>query len=184
MFLYRTLDARQLFDALLGAAKVTAGALVIVMTAFLFSKFLTYYRIPNLTLDFLLGLTDNRVLLILIIIAVFLVVGTFMDALANMIILGPLLFPICVGDAKLGLEGLGMHPLQFGMLLNTGLLLGLLTPPVGLCLFVTAPIAGITIERLSVAVIPFLLVELAILLLIAFVPEISLFIPRLAGFVT
>jgi len=180
---YRTLNGRQLYESLLAAAKVTAGALVIVMTAFLFSKFLTYYMVPQQALDFLLGISTNRTVIILIIIALFLFVGTFMDALANMIILGPLLLPICVGDAAKGIEGLGMHPLQFGMLLNTGLLLGLLTPPVGLCLFVTAPLAGVTIERLSMAVIPFLIAETIILLIIAFVPEVSLFVPRLAGLV-
>ena len=182
-FFYRSLDGNQLYEALLATAKVTAGALIIVMTAFLFSKFLTYYKVPQQTLDFLLAISNDRTVIILIIIALFLFVGTFMDALANMIILGPLLMPICVGDANQGIAGLGMHPLQFGMLLNTGLLLGLLTPPVGLCLFVTAPLAGVTIERLSIAVLPFLAVECIILLLIAFVPEISLFVPRLAGFV-
>jgi C4-dicarboxylate transporter DctM subunit len=182
-FFYRTLSLSGLYEALLAAAKVTAGALVIVMTAFLFSKFLTYYKVPQQALEFLLGISSNRTVIILIIIALFLFVGTFMDALANMIILGPLLMPICVGDVQQGIQGLGMHPLQFGMLLNTGLLLGLLTPPVGLCLFVTAPLAGVTIERLSLAVIPFLIAETAILLLIAFVPEVSLFVPRLAGLV-
>ena len=174
-FYYRTLDWPMLAASLLGAAKVTAGALVIVTTAFLFSKFLTYFRVPQELLKLLLSISSDRTIVILIIIALFLFVGTFMDALANMIILGPLLYPVCVA-------GLGMHPLQFGMMLNVGLLLGLLTPPVGLCLFVAAPMAGVTIERLSIAVLPFLAAELAVLVVIAFVPEFSLFIPRLVGF--
>ena len=80
-------------------------------------------------------------------------------------------------------EGLGMHPLQFGVFLMVGLLLGVLTPPLGLVLFVVAPVARVSIERLSLAVIPFLAAELAVLLLIAFVPEVTLGLPRAAGLI-
>ncbi len=76
-----------------------------------------------------------------------------------------------------------MHPIQFGIFLMVGLLLGLLTPPVGLSLFVVAPIARVSLERLSWAVLPFLAVLTAVLFLIAFVPEITLFVPRLGGLV-
>ena len=131
---------------------------------------------PQEILDLLLSITDNRVLLLLIIIVFFLVVGTFMDALANMIILGPLLMPIAV-------DGLGMHPLQFGVFLMVGLLLGVLTPPLGLVLFVVAPVARVSIERLSLAVLPFLAAELAVLALIVFVPDVTLGLPRAVGLI-
>ena len=93
-----------------------------------------------------------------------------------MIILGPLLMPIAV-------DGLGMHPLQFGVFLMVGLLLGVLTPPMGLVLFVVAPVAKVSIERLSLAVIPFLAAELAVLLLIVFVPDVTLALPRAFGLI-
>ena len=75
-----------------------------------------------------------------------------------------------------------MHPIQYGLFLMVGLMLGLITPPLGVCLFIAAPIARTTLERTSIAIIPFLLVEVAVLLLIAFVPSVTLFIPRLLGF--
>jgi TRAP-type C4-dicarboxylate transport system permease large subunit len=84
--------------------------------------------------------------------------------------------PICV-------QGLGMHPIQYGEFLMIGLLLGVLTPPVGLVLFVVAPIAKVSLERLSWAVVPYLALELIILYLVGTVPEITLTLPRLAGLV-
>lgn len=174
--LYRNLDWPKFKASLIATARVTASALLIVAAAVVFSRLLTFYRVPQEILDILLSVTENRVLLFLIIIVFFLLVGTFMDALANMIILGPLLMPIAV-------DGLGMHPLQFGVFLMVGLLLGVLTPPLGLVLFVVAPVAKVSLERLSLAVIPFLLAELAVLLLIVFVPEVTLGLPRLLGLV-
>ena len=99
-----------------------------------------------------------------------------MDAVANMVILGPLLYPLCV-------QVLGMHPIQYGMFLMVGLLLGVLTPPVGLVLFIVAPIARLSLERLSLAVLPFLALEFVILFVIATVPELTLALPRVAGYV-
>lgn len=174
--LYRTLSRSKLVASLIATARVTASALLIVAAAVVFSRLLTFYRVPQEILDVLLSITDSRVLLFLIIIVFFLAAGTFMDALANMIILGPLLMPVAV-------EGLGMHPLQFGVFLMVGLLLGVLTPPLGLVLFVVAPVAKVSIERLSLAVIPFLAAELAVLLLIAFVPEVTLGFPRASGLI-
>ena len=112
----------------------------------------------------------------LILIGFFLVMGTFMDALANMIILGPLLMPVATAEL-----GLGMTDIQLGLFLMISLLLGLITPPLGLLLFITAPIAKISLERVSVAVIPFLVAELVVLLLIVFVPAITMAIPRALG---
>jgi len=175
-FLYRTLDGERLKEALLSTAKITAQALLIVTTAFIFSRILTLYRVPTELLDLMLAISTGKVTLILILIVFFTIIGTFMDALATMIILGPLLMPVCV-------EGMGMHPLQYGMFLVVGQLLGLLTPPVGLSIFVAAPIANVSMERISIAVLPFLFVETVVLAVIAFVPELSLFIPRLVGLI-
>ena len=173
---YRTLDFAKFRAALLSTAQITATCLVIVAAAVVYGRILTFHQFPQELLKLMLALTQNKTYILLLIIALFIFVGLFMDALANMIILGPLLYPICVA-------GLGMHPIQFGLFLMVGLLLGLLTPPVGLSLFVVAPIARVSLERLSWAVLPFLLVELGILFLIAFVPEITLFVPRLGGLV-
>jgi tripartite ATP-independent transporter DctM subunit len=84
---------------------------------------------------------------------------------------------------ELVLEGLGMHPIQYGVFLMVGLLLGVITPPLGIVLFIVAPIAKTSIEKTAIAVIPFLIAELIVLALIAFVPAVTLYLPRLAGIV-
>ena len=175
-FLYRTLNPSKLSSALISTARVTSSALIIVATALVFSRILTFFRVPQEVLNLMIEITDNQILLVLIIVVFFLIMGTFMDALANMIILGPLLMPLATSEL-----GLGMTEIQFGIFLMVGLLLGLITPPLGLLLFIVSPMARITLERVSVAVLPFLLAEIAILLLIAFVPEITMAIPKMAG---
>ena len=175
-FYYRSLDGTKLRASLVSTARVTASALLIVAAAIVFGRILTFYRVPQEILDLLLSITDSRVILALIVILFFLFMGTFMDAVANMIILGPLLMPIAV-------EGLGMHPIQYGVFLMIGLLLGVITPPLGLILFVVSPIAGVALERTALAVLPFLAAEIAVLLLVVFVPDVTLALPRAVGLV-
>ena len=175
-FYYRSLDSYKLRASLIATARVSASALLIVAAAIVFGRILTFYRLPQeISRPAVVHHRQPRDLF-LIIIVFFLFMGTFMDAVANMIILGPLLMPIAV-------DGLGMHPIQFGIFLMIGLLLGVITPPLGLILFVVSPIAGVTLERTALAVIPFLLAELAVLLLVVFVPDVTLAIPRWVGLV-
>ncbi len=174
--LEKSFDIVKFRDALISTARVTGSSLIIVGAAIVFGQILIFHQFPQELLSVLLAITDNKVILFLIIVAFFLFVGTFMDAIANMIILGPLLMPIA-------LEGLGMHPIQYGMFLMVGLLLGVITPPLGIVLFIVAPIAKVSLESVSLAVIPFLLAELVVLALIAFVPDVTLAIPRLSGLV-
>ena len=116
------------------------------------------------------GLLDsvahNKAQLFAVVIAIMLVAGTFMEALANIIILAPLMFPVALAA--------GIDPVQFGIVLITSAALGFLTPPVGVNLFVACGISGLSIERLSVAVLPFLIAMLAALVVLAAFPEISL----------
>ncbi len=174
--IYRTLNIKKLIGALTATAKVTASALIIVATALVFSRILTFFRIPQEILELIVSITDNRIFLVVLIVVFFLIMGTFMDAVANMIILGPLLMPLATSEL-----GLGMTDIQFGIFLMIGLLLGLVTPPLGLLLFITGPIAGTTLEKTSRAVLPFLAAEIVVLFLVAFVPAITMWIPISAG---
>ena len=171
-----TFSLYSFIDAMVGTARVTGSSLIIVGAAIVFGQILIFHQFPQELLNLVLGLTENRILLFFMIVIFFLFVGTFMDAVANMIILGPLLMPIAI-------EGMGMHPIQYGIFLMVGLLLGVITPPLGIVLFIVAPIAKTSIERTSIAVLPFLFAELIVLTLIAFVPVVTLGIPRLAGIV-
>lgn len=174
--LYRRIDLALLVIALRETVRITASALLIVSTAFVFSRILTFHRIPQELLNLLLSISDNPLMLILLMTLVLVIVGTFMDALANMIIMGPLLMPVMVG-------GLEMHPIQFGIWLMIGLLLGLLTPPLGLALFMVAPIAKVPILRVAVAVVPFLAAQLVVLMAVALVPALTLTLPRMTGLI-
>jgi tripartite ATP-independent transporter DctM subunit len=173
---YRRLNPSVLAEALGATVRITASALIIVSTAFVFSRILTFHRVPQELLDLLLSISDNPLILILLMTLVLLIVGTFMDALANMIIMGPLLMPVMV-------DGLGMHPIQFGIWLMVGLLLGLLTPPLGLALFMVSPIARSPVLQIARETLPFLLAQILVLLAIAWIPAITLFVPRLTGLI-
>jgi tripartite ATP-independent transporter DctM subunit len=176
MVFYRTLSPGKLVAALRATVWVTASALIIVAAAVVLGRIMTFHRVPQALVELMVGLTANETALLLLVVLVFVVVGMFMDAVANMVILGPLLYPLCV-------QVLGMDPIQYGMFLMTGLLLGVLTPPVGLVLFVVAPIARLPLERLCFAVLPYLALEFLVLFAIATVPDITLVLPRLAGYV-
>lgn len=175
-FYYRTLTWGRLWGALGGTVRVTAASLLIVAAAVVFGHIITFYQVPQQVLGAMTSISGSWSFLLMMVILLFVVVGMFMDPVANMIILGPLLYPICV-------HGLGMHPIQFGVFLMLGLLLGVLHPPIGLVLFIVAPIARVTLERVSLAVLPFLALEMIVLVLIGTFPEITLALPRLAGFV-
>jgi tripartite ATP-independent transporter DctM subunit len=174
--IYRRIDLPMVWTALRETVRITASALLIVATAFVFSRILTFHRVPQELLSLLQGLSDDPLMLILLMTLVLLIVGTFMDALANMIIMGPLLMPVMV-------DGLGMHPIQFGIWLMIALLLGLLTPPLGLALFMVAPIARVPVLRVALAVLPFLGAQLVVLTAVALVPSLTLALPRLTGLI-
>jgi len=174
---YRKLTWGQFFSCFDATARVTASSLIIVAAAVVMGRIVTFHRVPHALLEFMVGISDEKLVLLLLVILLFVIAGMFMDAVANMVILGPLLMPLCV-------QVLDMHPIQYGMFLMVGLLLGVLTPPVGLVLFIVAPIARLPLERLSIAVLPYLGLELIALVLIGTVPEITLALPRLAGYVS
>lgn len=173
---YRTLTLDSLAGAFRETSRVTASALIVVALSLVFGRLLTYLQVPQELTAMMLGVTENRILLFLIVTAFLLVMGTFMDAVANMIILGPLLMP-------LALQGLGMEPIQYGMFLMYALLLGVLTPPLGLVLYIVAPIARVNLETLSYSVLPYILAMLVVLTLIAFVPAVTLLLPGIAGYI-
>jgi tripartite ATP-independent transporter DctM subunit len=170
---YRTLTPRRLYEALLETARLTAAALLIVSVAVVFSRILSFYQAPQKLLALLLAITQNKVLLLLLINAFLFLAGMLMDAVANLLILGPLLFPV--------LTELGMHPLHAGAMIVINLMIGLITPPMAMCLFITCSIAEIGLDRVTKAVLPFILVEVAILVLVTYVPWLTLAVPRAAG---
>jgi C4-dicarboxylate transporter DctM subunit len=171
LLVYRELKVGMLPKIILESAKMTASLMVLVGFANLFAWIMTVEEIPQLIAESLLGITENKFLLLLMINILLLFVGAFMETIAALLIL----FPVLLGVAL----HVGVDPIQFAMIMVMNLVIGLTTPPVGVCLFVASSIGKISLEKISRAGLPFLLVSLLVLLLVTYVPEISLFLPGL-----
>lgn len=156
---------------ILQSAKMTASLMVLVGFANLFAWILTVEEIPQLIADNLLNFTQNKFLLLLLINLLLLIVGSFMETIAALVIL----FPVLLGVAL----QVGIDPIQFAIIMVVNLVIGLTTPPVGVCLFVASSIGNIPLEQIIQAGLPFLLISLLVLLLVTYIPEISLFLPGL-----
>ncbi|MEH0022428.1 MAG: TRAP transporter large permease [Desulfobacter sp.] len=167
----RTLNLKKVIDVFRGTSLTTASIFLVVATATALGQILLFYNLPTQLVDILAGISDNKYVLIPIILIFLLVMGTFMDALANILILTPLLLPV--------VTHLGMDPIHFGIVMIICSSMGFLTPPVGVNLFVGCSISGLSIEKLSVAVVPFLFTMVIALLTIVFVPQLTLWLPGL-----
>lgn len=171
LFVYRELKIRHIPKVILESAKTTASLMVLVGFANLFAWIMAVEQIPQMIADSLLSLTQNKYLLLILINLLLLFVGAFMETIAALLILFPVLLGVAVQ--------VGIDPIQFAIIVVMNLVIGLTTPPVGVCLFVASSIGNISLERISKAGLPFLLVSLFVLLLVTFIPEISLFLPGL-----
>ena len=145
---------------------MTASILLIVSAAGIFAWILTTNRMAEIFSAGLLSISDNRIVLLLLINLVLLVVGCFLDSIAAITILTPVLMPIAME--------LGLEPVQFGVMVVLNLMIGLLTPPLGMVLYVLSTVAKVPFEKSVRGTAPFLIPLLATLLLITFVPEISM----------
>ena len=162
----RTLSRAKIKEIFKSASITNATIFLVVAAATALGQILMIYNVPDTIVQLLSGVAENKYLLLFIIIIILLVMGTFMDALANILILTPLLLPLVTTA--------GVDPIHFGIIMIVGVSLGFLTPPVGVNLFVACGISGLSIQRLSYAVLPFLGVMIIGLLILAYVPAISL----------
>ncbi|WP_431803506.1 TRAP transporter large permease [Halobacillus andaensis] len=165
-FLYKELKLKDLPKIFADSALTTATVLIIIGAATVFGRILTIEQIPSQVANFLLSISENPIVIIMLISLLLLIVGCFMDTLAAIIILTPILLPI-VAD-------IGYDPVHFGVIMVANLAIGFITPPLGVNLFVGSGISGLSIESLSKAVIPFFIVMIFTLMLIIFIPQFSL----------
>jgi len=168
---YRTLSFRKIKAISLDTIETTAIVLLIVAAASIFSWILTSNRVTEMVAEMILGHTQNVFLVLLLINVVLLVVGFFMEPVAAITILTPVLLPLVVE--------LGVDPVHFGIMMVLNLMLGLLTPPVGMVLYVLARVADIKFESAVRATMPFLIPLGTVLLLITYVPALSMWLPNL-----
>lgn len=171
MFVYRDLSFRDLPGLILEASITTASIIVLVGLANLFAWILTSEQIPQMVADFLLGITKNKFLIILMINLLLLFVGTFMETIAALLTLFPTLLAVALQ--------VGIDPIHFSMIAVLNLMIGLTTPPVGVCLFVASSIGKISISRISRANMPFLAVSIFVLFLVSYIPALSTWLPNL-----
>ncbi len=170
-FIYRDVKLRDVPKILLDTAVTTASIIVLVGLANLFAWILTSEQIPQMVADALLSVTKNKYLIILMINLLLLFVGTFMETIAALLTLFPTLLAVAVQ--------VGVDPIQFAIIAVLNLMIGLTTPPVGVCLFVASSIGKVSISKIARANIPFLLVSIFVLLLVSYIPAISLWLPGL-----
>ena len=166
-FITRSMNARKLLEILKSTVKVNAAIFLVIAAATALGQIMMYYNMSNAVLAFLMGITTNKYLLLALILIVLLILGTFLEAVAIILIVTPLLMPV--------IGAIGVDPVHFGVIMLVSFAVAGQTPPVGMTLFVGSSIAKISIERLSVAVVPFIITLIVMLFIVAYVPELSLY---------
>lgn len=171
-FVYREIPLRRMGQILLNCLKTLAMVMSLIAAASAFGWLLAFLKIPALATETLLGITQNRIALLLLINLLLLGLGCIMDMAPLILITTPILYPVVV-------KSLGMNPVQFGIMLMLNLGIGLCTPPVGSALFVGCAVGKISIEEATKAMLPFYATMIVVLLIITFVPDFSLYVPNL-----
>ena len=174
IFIHRELRWNGCAKSLEACTWLTGRVLLIMFTARAFGRLLVQYRIPEIIANALLAMTSNVYIILALIIAFLIFVGMFMETLATIMILTPVLLPVVVK--------LGVDPIHFGIILVCCCEIGFETPPLGENLFIASGIADTSIEDISLKAIPFSVVEISAVFLIAYVPAISLWLPGLLGY--
>lgn len=173
LFVYRSITWENFKVAVNQSVKTTAMVMILIACAAAFAYMLTYYRVPTQMVSLLTGITDNPILILLMINVVLLLLGMIMDMAALILICTPIFLPVA--------QALGIDPVQFGMILLVNLGLGLCTPPVGSCLFVGCAVGKLPMEKAVRTIWPFYVAIFVALMLITFVPAISMTLPNLLG---
>ncbi len=171
IIVYRSLDWESFKLAVVNSVRTTSMVMILIGCAGAFAYMLTYFQVPTKMTGFMTGISDNPIVILLMMNVMLLVLGMIMDMAALILICTPIFLPLAVS--------IGVDPLQFGMILMMNLGLGLCTPPVGSCLFVGCAVGGVPIERAVKTIWPFYAAILVALILTTFVPAISLFLPSL-----
>ncbi len=172
-FIYKELKLKDLPEVLLKTCSLTGVVLLVLATANMFSFVLTFEGLPLAMADMITAYAFNWIMFILFVHILFFVLGMVMDCLPPILILMPILVPVATA--------MGIDPVHFGIIVAANVGLGMVSPPVGICLFVACGIADTRIELVVRPLLPFLLILVISLMVITFVPQISLFLPRLFG---
>ncbi len=174
-FIYKELTIQDVPKVLLNTASLSGVVLLVLATASVFSFILTFERIPHALAQTIITYADNWIVFIILVHIVFLLLGMVMDALPAIIVLMPIFLPVAVS--------LGIDPIHFGILIAANVGLGMITPPVGICLFVACGISEVQIGKVVKPLIPFLILLFISLVIITAFPQVTLLLPQLFGFI-
>ena len=170
-FVYRSIKVKDLPRILIETMKLSSLSLFALATACALGELLSYYRLNEVVQGFFTAIPGGSMLFLLVVVIFFLFVGTFMDAVPAIILFTPIVLPSALS--------LGISPIILGLIMVITLAMGLVTPPYGLCLLLSASISGITIERAFRGVLPYLLVSLAVLVILVLFPGFFLAVPKM-----
>ena len=173
--IYKSINLKTLQQILLKTAETAGVVLFLISASTVMSWVMAYTGIPQAISDGILGLTDNKYIILLLMNVILLLVGMFMDITPAILIFTPIFLPIA--------ESLGMSAIQFGILLIYNMCIGTMTPPVGSILFVAIGITKVKLENLAKVLLPFLIANMIVLLLLTFIPQIIMFLPEAMGLV-
>jgi tripartite ATP-independent transporter DctM subunit len=177
VFIYKGLSWKGVWKVLDDCVGTLSIVLILIATSSVFGYCLTTLHVPTLAAEAITNLTDNRILIILLLNVILLVLGAIMDMAPIILIATPILLPIATGVA-------GLDPIQFGIMVVLNCGIGLLTPPVGAVLFIGSAVGKVPMEKVVKATLPFYLCMVVALLLVSFIPEISLILPKIfAGYI-
>ena len=174
LFIYRTIDLKELVHILIDSAKMTGIIIFLVGASNIMAWIMTFTGIPEAISSALLGISKSPVVILLIINIFLLFVGTFMDITPAVLIFTPIFLPIC--------QSFGMSALQFGIMITYNLCIGTITPPVGNILFVGVKVAKVKLEGVIKPLLSYYAVIFAVLMLVTFIPAVSTWLPGLTGY--
>ncbi|MDD3430064.1 MAG: TRAP transporter large permease [Oscillospiraceae bacterium] len=173
VFIYRGLDWKGVWRVIGDAVNTLSIVLILIATSSIFGYCLTYLHVPEMAAKAITSVTDNPIVLALLLNLILLVLGCIMDMAPIILIATPILLPLAVS--------IGIDPIQFGIIVVLNCGIGLLTPPVGAVLFIGSAVSGVPMERVVKATLPFYICMLITLIMVTFIPAISLFLPSLVG---
>ncbi|MDD4363484.1 MAG: TRAP transporter large permease, partial [Atribacterota bacterium] len=171
IFVYREFSYKKLINSLENVAKSIGMIAFLSCTAYLFGWILSYEMIPQLFTNTILSVTSNKYIILFIINLLLILIGCFMDTTAAIVVMVPVLLP--------AIDLFGISRVHFGVIMTLNLMIGLLTPPVGLCVYLVSDIAKTSFEKVVKATVPFMVILIAVLILVTYLPQITLFLPNI-----
>jgi len=174
VFFYRAFGPKDLWEVLKNTVRTTGTLSFLVGAAYVFSYIVAIEHIPAMVANWMLGLTTNKYVMLLIVNVVFLVLGMFLDTMAITLVFIPIVLPV--------ISAMGIDLVHFGVIIVLNMMIGLSTPPYGMLLFVVSGLSGTKLKDVIHEMIPFIILFIGVLLFITYVPDTVLWLPKLSGY--